>query len=129
MGVTQIRSIANEDPATTYIVFNRENPDDTGGPGQHLIINPGDNVQVRMWIPWCDNQKDFDDGHRIDFEALGESGHVPPVTPNSYSVWQSGDYIYYSLDDNVGNRRLVAGNSTINGDRSLAVTGTQIRIY
>ena len=71
MGVTAIKSIANQITGVTYLVRNLENPNDTGGPGQYLTIGPGENRRVNMWIPWCNNQVDFGNGKRITLEALG----------------------------------------------------------
>jgi hypothetical protein len=48
---------------------------------------------------------------------------------NSYTIWQRGDYVYYSLDDQFGTGRLVPGNSTVNGDRSVEITASDIRFH
>lgn len=126
MGVTAIKSIANRVIGVTYFVRNLENPNDTGGEGQYLGIGPGENRPVNMWIPWCDNQVDFRNGKRITLEAVGtiESGN-----PDSFTIWQSGNYVYFSLDDMFESGQLVAGNSTINGDRSVEITSAGVRFY
>jgi hypothetical protein len=128
MGVTAIRSIANQ-ARVTYLVQNRENPNDTGGAGGSLRLDPGDNLPVNMWIPWCDNSTDFNNGKNILFEAIGTSQEAEAFNPASFTIWQSGNYIYYSTDDTFNSGRLVGGNSTINGDRSVEITSSEVRFY
>lgn len=131
MGVTAIKSIANRTGRTVYHVYNMENPDDTGGIGRYIEIGPGENRRVNMWIPWCDNQSGLERGRRIVLEALGTIEQELPsspardagANPESFSIWQSGDYVYFSLDDSFESAQLVGGNSTVNGDRSVEITG------
>ena len=137
MGVTAIKSIANHVTGVTYLVRNLENPNDTGGEGQYLAIGPGENRPVNMWIPWCNNRTDFSNGKRITLEALGTiqqevSGTTQQelsALPNSFTVWQRGDYVYFSLDDTFDSGQLVEGNSTVNGDRSVEITSASLRFY
>jgi hypothetical protein len=137
MGVTAIKSIANRVTGVTYLVRNLENPNDTGGEGQYLTIGPGENRRVNMWIPWCNNQVDFGNGKRITLEALGTiqqeaSGTIQQelsANPDSFTIWQRGDYVYFSLDDRFETGQLVAGNSTVNGDRSVEITSGSLRFY
>jgi hypothetical protein len=129
MGVTAIKSIANQVVNVPYIVRNLETPSDTGGEGKYLEIWPGQNRRVNMWIPWCDNQTDFGNGKRITLEALGSSQQEYPEAPDSFTIWQSGDYVFFSRDDTFESGELVAGNSTVNGDRSVEITTAGIRCY
>jgi hypothetical protein len=137
MGVTAIKSIANRVPGVTYLVRNLENPNDTGGEGQYLSIGPGDNRRVNMWIPWCNNQIDFGNGKRITLEALGTiqqevSGSTQQglsAIPASFTVWQRGDYVWFSLDDRFETGQLVAGRSTVDGDRSVEIENGSLRFY
>jgi len=128
VGVTAIKSIANG-TRVTYLVQNRENPNDTGGPGQSLSVGPGANRRVNMWIPWCDNVGQFDSGKNILFEAIGTSEQGLGSAQASITIWQSGDYIFQSFNDRFGSGQLVAGNSTVNGDRSAELTDSGIRLY
>jgi hypothetical protein len=81
-----------------------------------------------MSIPWCDDQVDFDNGERIVLEALDTIEQELRVT-SSYAIRQSGHYVYVSLDDRFDSAQLVAGNSTINGDRSVELTSTGVYFY
>ena len=128
MGVTAIKSISNR-ADVLYYVQNRENPNDTGGQGNYLEIYPGDHRAVNMWIPWCDNAIDFGQGKNILFEAIVTAEQGEQFHPESFAIWQSRDHIYYSVDDRFDSGRLVAGNATINGDRSVEVTNSEIRLY
>ncbi len=128
MGVTAIKSVANR-TSVTYRVQNRENPNDTGGPGNAISVDPGTNRQVNMWIPWCDNNADFSSGKNILFEAVGTLQQGLGSAHASITVWQSGDYVYQSFNDTFSSSQLVAGNSTVNGDRSSEITDSGIRLY
>ncbi|TCC53453.1 hypothetical protein E0H75_07115 [Kribbella capetownensis] len=129
MGVTAIKSVANTVAGALYIVRNLETPSDTGGEGKYLEVWSGQNRRVNMWVPWSDNQTDFGNGKRITFEALIDSQDDPSNLPDSYNLWQSGDYLYFSRVDRFDSGEIVHGNSTINGDRSLEITTTGIRCY
>ena len=127
MGVTAIKSISNR-AEIPYHVRNRENPGDTGGDGEYLAIYPGEDRSVNMWVPWCDNATDYAHDKNILFEAIGSSDQ-PDQAGESFSVWQSGDYIYCSTEDRFDSGGLVSGNATVNGDRSVEITGSEIRFY
>jgi hypothetical protein len=136
VAITTIRSIANLTDVI-YTVQNLERPGDTGGEGEFLAIEPRGNIPVRMWIPWCDNQGDYNANHRIAFDSLGtieqplSGGPDQATTPSLpfFAVWQSGDYVFYAVDDVFDHGRLVPGNCTIGGERSVEITATGVRFY
>ena len=126
MGVTAIKAEANR-TSVTYLVQNRENRSDTGGSG--LSVGPGVNRPVNMWIPWCDTATQVGSGKNILFEAIGTVQQGLGSAHASITVWQSGNYVYQSFDETFGSGQLVAGNSTVNGDRSAEITDSGLRLY
>jgi len=74
-----------------------------------------------MWIPWCVNQADFDNHHKIILVPVSNS------LPVIFSVWQQGDYVRYSRDGLFHqDGELVPGNCTVGGDRSVDIVGPDL---
>jgi hypothetical protein len=120
MAVTAIRSIRNLVKGQVYNVRNQEQPNDTGGRGNALSVNGGEVVACNMWIPWCNNQADFDNHHKIIIVPTAVN-----VLPVLFAIWQQGDYVRYTRDGLFHNNgALVPGNSTVGGDRSVEIRGT-----
>jgi hypothetical protein len=121
VAVTAIRSVRNHVPGSLYHVRNQENPNDTGGRGHSLDVQAGNVVKCNMWIPWCVNQQDFANHHKI---ILVPTSNRPTVT---FSVWQHGDYVRYSRDGLFdADGELVPGNCTVGGDRSVDIVGADL---
>ncbi|HCF4143544.1 hypothetical protein K4W91_09405 [Pseudomonas aeruginosa] len=54
--------------------------------------DPGEDIPTQdMWTPWCDSQKDLDEGHYIK-ATFSERGKPDVVN----YIFQSGDFIYYT---------------------------------
>src|SRR4051812_14831306 len=120
MAVTAIRSVRNKVPGEQYSIRNQENPNDTGGKGKSLDVPPNQVVSCNMWIPWCVNQNDFNNHHKIIIVPLAFN-----TIPITFNVWQEGDYVRYSRDGLFHkNGDLVPGNSTVGGDRSVEIIGS-----
>src|SRR5262245_3561729 len=109
MAITSIRSIRNFVAGSTYVVRNQETKDPA------LSVDSGRAVTCKMPIPWCDNQAQFDNMHKIVMSPIA-TGRVP-IT---FTIWQQGDYVRYSKDGLFHNDGdLVPGNCTVGGDRSV----------
>ena len=122
MGVTAIKSIKNSNATGAYYIKNLEHPSDTTGPNGPMKVAPGQNISCNMWIPWCTSQTDFYNNHRIILVPFSNDGNARVI-----AIWQQGDYVRYSLNDTFQNNgTLVPGNSTVNGDRSIEITGTNV---
>ena len=122
MGVTAIKSIKNNNATGAYYIKNLEHPSDTNGPDGPMKAAPGQNITCNMWIPWCTSQTDFYNNHRIIIVPFSNDPHAVTLT-----IWQQGDYVRYSRDGGFhDNGTLVPGNSTVNGDRSIEITGTNV---
>ena len=130
MPVTAIKSIRNGTGVGCY-VRNLENPNDTDRNGQPHALAPGEVWQCNMWIPWADTQDQFDHGSgigkgpaHINITFVWSSLEDAPP-PHEFAIWQSGDYVRYSKNLSwVNNGQLVPGNSTVGGDRSVDIVGT-----
>ena len=123
MGITAIKSIANRHENSVYYVRDLENPNATGGTGKVLQVDVGQTVQCNMWIPWCWSETQFINDHRRILIAPPAFNEIPV----RFNIWQQGDYVRYSTDGLFhSDGTLVPGNATINGDRSVEITGTTI---
>ena len=123
MGITAIKSIANRHENEVYYVRNLENPNTTGGTGKSLQVGVGSTVQCNMWIPWCISETEFITYRRHILISPLAFGVIPVV----FAIWQQGDYVRYSTDGLFySDGTLVPGNATINGDRSVEITGTTL---
>jgi hypothetical protein len=123
MGITAIKSISNLHETELYYVKNHEHPDDTGGKGQALAVQPGETIACNMWIPWCTSNDEFSKWHhRISIVPLALN-----TFPVEFNIWQQGNYVRYSKNGLFqDNGNLVPGNCTVNGDRSVEITGTSL---
>jgi hypothetical protein len=120
VGVTEITSIGNY-TGFAYAVRNIENPNDTGGNEGFLHVAQGEKLEVNMWIPWCNNATDYGWGKKIAFEALGTLPERPGRPPDSFTVWQQGAHVYFSLDDQFGTGQLVLGKDDVDGRRTVEI--------
>ncbi len=76
-----------------------------------------------MWIPWCNSQADFDANHAILMSPIA----FGQPTAVFFAIWQQGDYVRHSKDGRFyPDGALVPGNATVNGDRSVEITGTTL---
>jgi hypothetical protein len=117
MAVTAIKLITNRNLTQIYIVMNRENPWDTGGPSG-LKIALGTDLRCNTWIPWCDSQKDWALFHSI--RIFTGRNDIFPI----FNIWQQGNYIRYSKDDQFyDSGDIVPGNSSIGRDCTVEITG------
>ena len=119
MAITAIRAVRNLLLNDVYFVRNQEQPNDTGGKGHALEVDPGAVLTCNMWIPWCRSQEDFDWHHKIIVVPV-----VNDQIPVVFNIWQEGDYVRYSRDGLFkSNGDLVPGNCTVGGDRSVEIVG------
>jgi len=129
MPVTAIKSITNQIDKVVF-VKNRETPSDTGGEGHQLPVAPGDTLQCNMWIPWANTQYEYDNGSGVGkgpahiLISINWSSVDGTPEPPEFSIWQQGAYVRYSPQRSWSkDGKLVRGNSTVGGDRSVTVTG------
>lgn len=121
MAITNIKSVTNHH-STTWYVRNREHEDDTGGVDQYAPINARGTFFHDMWIPWADGEGDVRGVHRIVITTVPQD----PLPPGEFTIFQSGDFVWFSRDGSFANRQPVPGNSTVGGDRSVEISGTNL---
>ena len=120
MGVTAIKRVFNLSPYSVRFV-NNENADKPGNKG---LLGPGSEVDIDVWIPWCDRVEDLD---RKTITVRVDDGNI-----GIYSIFQraddlDGDFVRLvdrSVPGNFGDfdgRRRIGGDSSVNGDRELIV--------
>jgi hypothetical protein len=118
-GVTAIIKLRNRATAPVSLL-DMEN---TNTSGHGVPVNPGDDLDVDMWVPWASNVNDFN-GHHLRIDIGG--------TPRFW-IWQSarsdGDWLRYSTDagwHDPGDR--VPGVSDVRGDRAITVKDDTIDV-
>ena len=105
MGVTSIKTILNR---TQYPMEfrKRENVSDT------ISLDPGEAQATEIWVPWCDNQSDFDQ-KAIEVKFINYDGAL--------YIWQSKGKIRYSFDGWNDNGSAVFGTAHEDGDRAITI--------
>ncbi len=113
MGVTAFVRMINF--SDSYVYFNNvEN-------GRNYWLRPRSGKYVyytamNEWVPWCDSQRDFDNGHRI----------LLTIQNQSNAIWQSreadGDFLRYSANGHYrkGAPR-IPGDSGVDGNREIQI--------
>src|SRR5437764_10635003 len=112
MGVTAIKLVQNRSGSTVKVI-DEENP---GAPGSGKSVDPGDTLDVDIWIPWATNEAEFAK-HHLEVQVGG--------TP-TWCIWQAarpdGDFVRFSTDGawhDPGDQ--VPGESEVTLDRALVV--------
>ncbi|KGA40520.1 hypothetical protein [Pectobacterium odoriferum] len=109
--MSDVRNIINIDNSYNNIyrvnVFNEEYSMKHHIP-EEVNVNPGENKSTGgMWIPWCDNQKSFDEGHRIDVTFID----ILDKKTRIY-IFQNGEYVYTLNDPHkYNNKKIINGDS------------------
>ncbi len=105
MGVTAIKAILNR--TDKMVEFRkREDVHDT------ISLDPGQAQVVDVYIPWCDNQQQFDE-RVIEIRFL--------TTDEVLYIWQSKGKIRYSFNGWNDNGSAVFGTAHEDGDRILTI--------
>ena len=80
-----------------------------------------------MWIPWADNQDQFDNGSNPNQGPA----HITIYDVNQsplFSIFQSGNHVYYVIGEEYpadpADRHFVGTDNGVGGDRELTVTDT-----
>ena len=122
MAVTAIKFVLNQ-RADDIFVTNWENPADA----DLLRFRPLNKDQINMWIPWADNQDQFDNGSNPNQGPA----HITIYDVNQsplFSIFQSGNHVYYVIGEECpadpADRHFVGTDNGVGGDRELTVTDT-----
>ena len=117
-GMTSIIRIDNGSSASLSVLKL-----DGDKPNQSFVLDPGESLDVDMWVPWAPNSGDFD-RHNIELSLNGAS---------RWKMWQSdqtdGDFVRVTTDatwhdpgDTIG------GTAQVGGDRALVVLDDSIEL-
>jgi hypothetical protein len=103
-GVTDIRDWINRLPFSVSVV-NGENTDNS------FSLNVAEAKEHSVWIPWVFNQGDMWKSIRV----LGDQKVL-------YTIFQSGNTVWWSRDSQKNHARPVPGDSSVNGRRTVTLT-------
>jgi len=113
MGITSITSIINKSDETVHIV-KREDPR-----GDNVTLAPYDNSSEVIWIPWVENQQDFENK---TIEITYSSNNRKTF------LWQTGDKIRYSKNSYKYPGDAVEGSSEVDGLKKLVIEKNTISL-
>lgn len=96
---------------------------DGNSPVQSFNLDPGESLDVDIWIPWAPNRIDFD-RHNIELSLDGAS---------RWKLWQAdhsdGDYVRVTTDASWSDPGVrIGGTDQVGGDRALVVLDDSIEL-
>jgi hypothetical protein len=113
MGVTSIKTIINKTNELIEII-KREDPR-----GDSVSLPSGDISNEEIWLPWVENQKDFNT-KTIEITYT--------LSNKKIYLWQTGDKVRYSKTGYENPGKAVIGVAQVDGDRKLVIENDNISL-